>query len=87
MPAHPVVNSPEAFADPQLQHRGHFVEVPHGRLGTTLMEGSRFVLSRTPARMRRAGPTFGEDAFEILSENLGYDADRIAEIAAAGLLE
>ena len=51
------------------------------------MEGSRFVLSRTPARMRRAGPTFGEDAFEILSENLGYDADRIAELAAAGLLE
>ena len=37
-------------------HRRHFVEVPHGKLGTTWMEGSRFTLSRTPAVMWRAGP-------------------------------
>ncbi|MPY94024.1 MAG: hypothetical protein GEV08_13450 [Acidimicrobiia bacterium] len=64
VPAHPVANSVEAFADPQLRHRQHFVEVPHGKLGTTWIEGGRFVLSRTPAVMRRAGPTFGEDTFE-----------------------
>jgi crotonobetainyl-CoA:carnitine CoA-transferase CaiB-like acyl-CoA transferase len=87
VPAHPVVNSQQAFADVQLHHRNHFVEVPHGKLGTTWMEGSRFILSRTPARMRRAGPTLGEDTFEILSATLGYDTDRIAEIAATGILE
>jgi benzylsuccinate CoA-transferase BbsF subunit len=87
VPAHPVVNSVEALADPQLRHRRHFVEVPHGKLGTTLMEGSRFVLSRTPSTMWRAGPTVGEDSYEILSETLGYDADRIADLAAAGILE
>ena len=87
VPAHEVANSPEAAADPQLRHRRHFVEVPHGRLGTTWMEGSRFVLSRTPAVMWRAGPTFGEDTGEILADVLGYDADRIAELAVAGILE
>jgi crotonobetainyl-CoA:carnitine CoA-transferase CaiB-like acyl-CoA transferase len=87
VPAHPVANSVEALADPQLRHRQHFVEVPHGKLGTTWIEGSRFVLSRTPAVSWRAGPTFGEDTFEILSGTLGYDADRIADLAAAGLLE
>ena len=87
IPAHPVANSPEMNADPQLRHRHHFVEVPHGKLGTTWMESSRFVLSRTPAVMWRAGPTFGEDTSEILSDTLGYDADRIAELAVAGILE
>jgi benzylsuccinate CoA-transferase BbsF subunit len=85
--AHPVANTFEAVADAQLAHRQHFVQVPHGTLGTTWMEGSRFVLSRTPATMRRAGPSMGEDTFEILSDTLGYDADRIAELAAQAILE
>lgn len=87
VPAHPVANTTEMMADPQLRHRHHFVEVSHGKLGTTWMEGSRFALSRTPAVMWRAGPTAGEDTFKILSETLGYDTDRIAELAAAGILE
>lgn len=87
VPAHVVGNSPEVMADPQLAYRRHFVEVPHGVLGTTWMEGSRFSLSRTPAVMWRAGPTLGEDSFEILSETLGYDADRIADLAAEAIFE
>ncbi len=87
VPAHGVANSPEALADPQLAHRNHFVEVPHGNLGTTWMEGSRFVLSRTPATIHRAGPTMGEDSFDILAGTLGYDTDRIADLAAQAILE
>jgi crotonobetainyl-CoA:carnitine CoA-transferase CaiB-like acyl-CoA transferase len=51
------------------------------------MEGSRFELSRTPNVLWRAGHTLGEDPFEILSETLGYDADRIAELAAEAIYE
>ena len=87
IPAHTVANTIEALADPQLAHRNHFVQVPHGTLGTTWMEGTRFVLSRTPAAMWRAGPTLGQDSFEILTETLGYDPDRVADLAAAGILE
>jgi crotonobetainyl-CoA:carnitine CoA-transferase CaiB-like acyl-CoA transferase len=85
--AHIVANSPEFAADPQIAHRGHFAEVPHGKQGTTIVEASRFKLSRTPAAVLHGGPTFGEHTFDILSEMLGYDGDRIAELAAAELLE
>ena len=87
VPAHAVQNSSDLVLDPQLVHRGHYVRVPHPALGETTVEASRFVLSRTPAPVERAGPTFGQDNFEVLTELLGYDADRVAELAAAGILQ
>ena len=42
---------------------------------------------RTPVTSYRAAPTLGQDAFEILTELLGYDVDRVADLAAAELLE
>ena len=85
--AHAVQNSAEALRDPQLAHRGHFVELAHEIHGTTTVEGSRFQLSRTPARIERPGPTFGRDNFFVLETILGYNAERIAELAAASVLE
>jgi benzylsuccinate CoA-transferase BbsF subunit len=85
--AHRVNDSKDAFTDPQLGHRGHFVEVAHSAQGTTWVEGSRFRLSRTPARIERGGPTIGEHSWEVLTEILGYDVDRVADLAAAELLE
>lgn len=85
--AHIVQNSAEIAVDPQLAHRGHWVEVPHATQGSTVVEASRFRLSRTPAKVAHGGPTFGEHTFEVLAEVLGYDAEHIAELAAAELLE
>jgi len=85
--AHQVQNSPECMADPQLAHRGHFVTVEHATQGTTVVEGTRFRLSRTPASTTRGGPSHGEHTFDVLTDLLGYDADRIAELAVAELLE
>ncbi|MDP9237011.1 MAG: CoA transferase [Chloroflexota bacterium] len=82
-----VQHSRELYDDAQLWHRGHFVQLEHEVHGTTWVEGSRFRLSRTPARIERAAPTFGRDNFYVLETILGYDADRIAELAAAGVLE
>ena len=87
VPAHQVQNAPECRDDPQLAHRGHFVEVSHPTHGTVFVEGSRFRLSATPASVTRAGPTYGQDVYEILSGLLGYDDDRIADLAATGMLE
>ncbi len=87
VPAHAVQNSTQAVRDPQLVHRGHFVKLPHEVHGTTTVEGSRFKLSRTPAKIERAGPTFGRDNFYILETILGYSPERIAELAAGGVLE
>ena len=87
VPAHVVQNGKELYADPQLAHRGHFVEVPHEIHGTTTVEGSRFKLSRTPARIEQPGPTFGQHNQYVLETILGYSPERIAELAAAGVLE
>ncbi len=87
VPAHRVQNSTECVADEQLLHRDHFRSVPHPIYGHSFVEAPAFNLSRTPGGPQWAGPTMGQHTFEVLSEFLGYDTDRIAEIAAAGCLE
>jgi benzylsuccinate CoA-transferase BbsF subunit len=85
--AHQVQNTVEAFHDPQLRHRGHFVEVPHAAMGTTWVEGNRMRFSRTPARVERGAPTIGEHSWQVLTELLGYDAERAADLAVLGAVE
>ncbi|MPY95107.1 MAG: CoA transferase [Acidimicrobiia bacterium] len=85
--AHRVNDSAACVVDPQLVHRGHFVEVPHATQGTTWVEGSRFVLTSTPGAPERGAPTYGEHVWEVLNGLLGYDADRIADLAVQELLE
>ena len=87
VPAHHVQNSPEVVSDPQLLHRDHFHEVSHDVYGHSWAEQYGFRLSRSDGTPRRAGPTWGEHNFEILSDLLGYDGDRIAELVIAGVLE
>ncbi|MDH3678568.1 MAG: CoA transferase [Acidimicrobiia bacterium] len=87
VPAHHVQNTVEAFADPQLAHRGHFVEVPHTAMGRSWVEGSRLRFSRSPARIDRGSPTLGEHTWEVLTDILGYSEDRAAALAAAGIFE
>jgi crotonobetainyl-CoA:carnitine CoA-transferase CaiB-like acyl-CoA transferase len=87
VPASTVQNSSELFRDPQLRHRGHFVQLEHPVHGTTTVEGSRFRLSRTPSRIERSAPTFGRDTYYVLGTVLGYSPELIAELAEAGVLE
>ncbi len=86
IPAHEVQNSRQAWRDPHLQHRGHFVALPHPTYGTTTVEGPRARLSRTPARVRQAAPTLGQHNQYVLETILGYGEDRITELVAAGTL-
>jgi benzylsuccinate CoA-transferase BbsF subunit len=86
VPAHQVQNSAEAYRDPQFTHRGHFVALEHPTLGKFTVEGPRAKLSRTPAAVRRAAPTLGQDNQYVLETLLGYGEERITELAAAGVL-
>ena len=86
VPASAVQNSQELYSDPQLVQRGHFVQLPHSLHGTTTIEASRFRLSRTPARVERAAPTLGGDNQYVLETILGYSSERIAALAATGVL-
>ena len=44
-------------------------------------------MSKTPAWLRKASPTVGEDSFFVLEEILGYSPDRTGELVAAGAVE
>ena len=87
MAAHSVQNSPELWADPQLAHRGHFACTDHAVHPDLVVEASRFVLSRSAPTRYGPPPTLGQHNWEILHDLLGYDEDRIADIAAAAALE
>jgi crotonobetainyl-CoA:carnitine CoA-transferase CaiB-like acyl-CoA transferase len=81
-----VQNSAELCADEQLRHREHFATLSHPQLGATCVESSRVHLSRTPARVAEHAPTLGHDTQHILQEILGYDDERVTELAIAGAL-
>jgi crotonobetainyl-CoA:carnitine CoA-transferase CaiB-like acyl-CoA transferase len=87
VPAHVVQTSRDLVRDPQLAHRRHLVPVEHPMGGTTTVEGSRFVLSRTPASIEGPAPSYGRDNDAILREILGYDDDAITALVADGALE
>jgi benzylsuccinate CoA-transferase BbsF subunit len=85
--AHVVQNSEECVNDPQLAYRQHFINVAHSGVGEMVIEGSRFHLSRTPANTNRAHPGVGEHNAEILTDVLGYDVDRMADVFASLAME
>jgi crotonobetainyl-CoA:carnitine CoA-transferase CaiB-like acyl-CoA transferase len=84
--AYTVQTSADCLADPQLAHRGHVIELDHPQR-RSFVEATRARLSRTPGRPQGHAPLLGEHTFEVLSDVLGYDEDRIADLAAAEVLE
>jgi crotonobetainyl-CoA:carnitine CoA-transferase CaiB-like acyl-CoA transferase len=86
IPAAKVASSADMFADPQLAHRGHFVEVDHANFGKVAVEGWPFKLSRTPGGPRRHSPTLGCDNSYVLETLLGYSADQVRGLVEQGVL-
>ena len=88
VPVHRASTTADAFADPQLRHRRHFVTAEHATLGPVPIEATRFLLSRTPAvTPPRPGPPFGLDNETVLRDLLGMSGDEIVEATVAGALE
>ena len=86
VPAHAVSNSSAAAQDPQLQHRGHFVEMEHPEHGTTTFEAAKGQMSETPPSYRSVAPSIGRDNDLVLRDILGYNDEKIAELAIADAL-
>lgn len=87
VPAHVAASSADILTDPQLAHRGYIVTLSHPIHGTTYVEGPRYLLSETPGRPVRAAPTLGRDNDYVLRHILGYDEQRIADLARKGVLQ
>ena len=86
VPAHVSSSSRDFCTDPQLEHRGHLIRLPHPLHGSTTVEAPRYLLSETPGRVSRAAPTLGQDNTRVLTQILGYGHDRVTELQEAGIL-
>jgi formyl-CoA transferase len=75
----------QVLADPHLEARGFFVDLPHPRAGRVRALGSPARLAKSPARLNRAGPVLGEHTAEVLAE-LGRSPEEVAELAAQGVV-
>ena len=87
VPAGPVNDIADAFADPQARSRGMQWRLPHPTLGevSTVANALRW-FSRTPARPTTAPPVLGEHTAHVLRSVLDVDHDQLARLEAAGAI-
>ncbi len=74
-----------ALADGQAAARGAVVEIEHPRLGTVRQVATPLRLSGSEPPLRPA-PGRGEHTAEVLGQLCGYEEERVAALAAAGVL-
>jgi benzylsuccinate CoA-transferase BbsF subunit len=73
--------------DPQLQHRGHWVRLPHAEMNESIYNNLPFRFSRAPVRPTRPAPLLGEHTREILGGMLGFSEAEIEELQAQQVLK
>ncbi|MGH7321270.1 MAG: CaiB/BaiF CoA transferase family protein [Candidatus Rokuibacteriota bacterium] len=86
LPAGPINDVGQVFADPQAQHRGMAVEVDHPTAGRVRLPGIPVKFGGTPARVQGPPPLLGEHTDVVLAEILGLTAADIAELRADGVI-
>jgi crotonobetainyl-CoA:carnitine CoA-transferase CaiB-like acyl-CoA transferase len=83
----PVMDFGDLNDDPQLAHRGHFVELEHPVLGPCLYERNGFRLSDAASSYARPTPTLGQHTDSVLTELLGLAGDEVQALRDAGALD
>ena len=87
LPAAPVLDPATAADHPWFRERGAVVDVDDEILGRIAVTGLPMHLSDVPAQpVDRPAPFLGQHNAEILAEVLGYDAERVAALDAAGIV-
>jgi succinate---hydroxymethylglutarate CoA-transferase len=82
VPCGPINSVGEALSDPHTLAREMVRSVRHPTAGELKMLGIPFRLNGTPAAIRRAPPLLGQHTEEVLGEELGMSAARIAQLRA-----
>jgi crotonobetainyl-CoA:carnitine CoA-transferase CaiB-like acyl-CoA transferase len=85
VPCAPVNSIEEALADEQVLARGMVIDVEHPTMGGLRLTGNPIHLSGMETR-RDPAPALGADTKAILTEDLGYSAERIATLRASGIV-
>jgi crotonobetainyl-CoA:carnitine CoA-transferase CaiB-like acyl-CoA transferase len=80
-----VLDAAELAADPHLTQRGFFKKIAHPEAGTHTIPGISWKMSRTPGRIERPAPCFGEHNRYVFGELLGMSDDEIEQLAQEGV--
>ena len=83
VPAGPVLNVNEMHRDPHTLARGMVVEVEHARVGAVKTIGLPVKFSKTPGKVARGAPLYGQHTREVLAEH-GFGKDEIAVLIEKG---
>jgi crotonobetainyl-CoA:carnitine CoA-transferase CaiB-like acyl-CoA transferase len=87
IPATRVNHIGELFDDPQVLANDLIAELSHSQWGRVKQTGMLTKFAAAPAAIDRAAPMLGEHTDEILREFLGYPAEKIAALRAAGVVK
>jgi len=82
VPCGPINSVADALDDPHTRARGLVRTVAHPAAGELRMVGIPFTLNGTPATIRRPPPLLGQHTDEVLLNELGMSAERIAQLRA-----
>lgn len=87
VPAAPVCEMDQVFADPQVKHRGNDVEIPHPTLGKIRIGTNPIRLSETPVEQYAPPPMLGEHTDWVLTRVLGLSPAEVQALHAAGAVQ
>jgi benzylsuccinate CoA-transferase BbsF subunit len=72
--------------DPQLAHRGVFIEMDHPEIGPARFEGIPFIAERARSAHWRSVPLLGEDNRYVFTEVVGMDDAEFEHLTQEGVI-
>jgi formyl-CoA transferase len=86
IPSGKIYRTPEMLEDAHFQARKAIVTTMHPKLGELKMQNVAPKLSATPGGIRSPAPELGEHNAQVYGQLLGFDAARMAELTARGII-
>jgi crotonobetainyl-CoA:carnitine CoA-transferase CaiB-like acyl-CoA transferase len=77
----------DLYSDPQLQHRGQWVEREHPEIGKMHYQCPPFILSKTPGGPEKRDPLLGESNDHFYRELLGLSEKEYREFMEGGVID
>jgi crotonobetainyl-CoA:carnitine CoA-transferase CaiB-like acyl-CoA transferase len=86
IPCGPINQLNDVFRDPQVQHRGMRLDLPHPEAGSVPGVANPVKFSGTPIEYREASPTLGQHTETVLKEVLGLSPEEIRTLKENGVV-
>jgi crotonobetainyl-CoA:carnitine CoA-transferase CaiB-like acyl-CoA transferase len=86
VPCAPIHDLAQAYADPQVRHRGTLMQMPFAPTGTLPQVANPLRFSETPVRYDRLPPALGEHTEEVCAQLLGIPVERLRALRESGVL-